>query len=162
MSHARRNVLLGLGGLYGASNLAPLASASPIPAPNLKSCGKAIKTQSTEEVGYTYCPPTPDDWNNIPYYKFPPIYKLRKQRPVAQDVTEEYIAKYQLATQRMMDLDKKDPRSFMQQANIHCAYCNGAYKFGDDVLQVHFNWLFFPFHRWYLYFYERILGKLTH
>ncbi|XP_049378238.1 polyphenol oxidase E, chloroplastic-like [Solanum stenotomum] len=154
---ARRNVLLGLGGLYSASNLAPLASASPIPIPNLKSCGNA--TKSTEEVEYSCCPPTPDDWNNIPYYKFPPISKLRK-RPVAQDVTEEYIAKYQLATQRMKDLDKKDPRSFMQQANIHCAYCNGAYKFGDEVLQVHFNWLFFPFHRWYLYFYERILGKL--
>uniref|UniRef100_M1BMS5 catechol oxidase n=1 Tax=Solanum tuberosum TaxID=4113 RepID=M1BMS5_SOLTU len=102
---ARRNVLLGLGGLYGASNLAPLASASPIPAPNLKSCGKATKTGSTKEVGYSCCPLTPDDWNNIPYYKFPPISKLRKS-PVAQDVTEEYIAK------------------------------------------------------WYLYFYERILGKL--
>ncbi|KAH0648329.1 hypothetical protein KY285_033577 [Solanum tuberosum] len=85
--------------------------------------------------------------------------KLRK-RPVAQDVTKEYIAKYQLETKRMKELDKDDPRSFMQQANIHCAYCNGAYKFGDEVLQVHQSWLFFPFHRWYLFFYDRILGKL--
>uniref|UniRef100_M1BMR9 catechol oxidase n=1 Tax=Solanum tuberosum TaxID=4113 RepID=M1BMR9_SOLTU len=85
--------------------------------------------------------------------------KLRK-RPVAQDVTKEYIAKYQLETKRMKELDKDDPRSFMQQANIHCAYCNGAYKFGDEILQVHQSWLFFPFHRWYLFFYDRILGKL--
>uniref|UniRef100_A0A3Q7ILS0 catechol oxidase n=1 Tax=Solanum lycopersicum TaxID=4081 RepID=A0A3Q7ILS0_SOLLC len=152
---ARRNVLVGLGGLYGASNLAPLAYAAPIPIPNLKSCGKALKEGSIE-VDYSCCPPTPAEWNNIPYYKFPPMSKLRR-RPRAQ---QEYIAKYQLATRRMMDLNEKDPRSFKQQANIHCAYCNGAYKFGDDVLQVHFNWLFFPFHRWYLYFYERILGKL--
>ncbi|KAH0741245.1 hypothetical protein KY290_034288 [Solanum tuberosum] len=110
------------------NNNANNASASPIPIPNLKSCGKATKSMSTEKVDYSCCPPTPDDWNNIPYYKFPPISKLRK-RSVAQDVTEEYIAKYQLATQRMKDLDEKDPRSFMQQANIHCAYCNGAYKF---------------------------------
>jgi polyphenol oxidase len=27
-------------------------------------------------------------------------------------------------------------------------------------LQVHSSWLFFPFHRCYLYFFERILGKL--
>ncbi|XP_049378452.1 polyphenol oxidase E, chloroplastic-like [Solanum stenotomum] len=155
----RRNVLLGLGGLYSASNLAPLAFASPIPPPDLKSCSKATKTGSKDLVEYSCCPPTPKDLNNIPYYNLPPMSKLRK-RPVAQDVTKEYIAKYQLATKRMKELDKDDPRSFMQQANIHCAYCNGAYKFGDEVLQVHQSWLFFPFHRWYLYFYERILGKL--
>ena len=28
------------------------------------------------------------------------------------------------------------------------------------MVQVHNSWLFFPFHRYYLYFYERILGKL--
>ncbi|PHU28995.1 Polyphenol oxidase B, chloroplastic [Capsicum chinense] len=74
----------------------------------------------------------------------------------------EYIAKYQLATSRMraLDNDPNNPLGFKQQANIHCAYCNGAYKVGGKELQVHFSWLFFPFHRWYLYFYERILGSL--
>lgn len=32
--------------------------------------------------------------------------------------------------------------------------------FPDLELQVHFSWLFFPFHRFYLYFFERMLGKL--
>ncbi|MFS7947023.1 putative catechol oxidase [Helianthus anomalus] len=32
--------------------------------------------------------------------------------------------------------------------------------FPDIEIQIHNSWLFFPFHRWYLYFYERILGKL--
>lgn len=42
-------------------------------------------------------------------------------------------------------------------------YLLGAYHqkgFPDVELQVHSSWLFFPFHRWYLYFFERILGKL--
>ncbi|CAI9784320.1 unnamed protein product [Fraxinus pennsylvanica] len=68
-----------------------------------------------------------------------------------------------MAIDRMKRLPADDPRNFMHQANIHCAYCNGAYDQpgqGTLDLQVHNSWLFFPFHRWYLYFYERILGKL--
>ncbi|KAH6754880.1 hypothetical protein C2S53_019616 [Perilla frutescens var. hirtella] len=63
----------------------------------------------------------------------------------------------------MRGLPHDDPRSFRQQANVHCAYCEYAYDqvgFHDLELQIHRSWLFFPFHRYYLYFYERILGKL--
>lgn len=28
-------------------------------------------------------------------------------------------------------------------------------------MQVHFSWLFLPWHRWYLYFHERILASLV-
>ncbi|KAG6478564.1 hypothetical protein ZIOFF_062007 [Zingiber officinale] len=48
-------------------------------------------------------------------------------------------------------------------ANVHCAYCHSAYEqigFPDLEIQVHNSWLFLPWHRFYLYFYERILGKL--
>ncbi|KAJ8555301.1 hypothetical protein K7X08_012797 [Anisodus acutangulus] len=129
----RRNVILGLGGIYGAANLVPLASSAeelsgPIPAPNLKKCGTALITAKA-----------------------------------AHTVDEEYIAKYQQATSAMKALDIYDPSNpigFKQQANIHCAYCNNAYTVGAKKLQVHESWLFFPFHRWYLYFYERILGSL--
>ncbi|XP_060207934.1 catechol oxidase B, chloroplastic-like [Lycium barbarum] len=157
----RRNVLLGLGGLYGAANLAPLATASPIPPPDLNSCGTATITDGPP-VPYSCCPPKPEDLDSVPYYKFPSVTKLRIRQP-AHAVDEEYIAKYQLAISRMRELDKLDPFDpigFKQQANVHCAYCNGAYKIGGKELQVHFSWLFFPFHRWYLYFYERILGSL--
>ncbi|KAK4364836.1 hypothetical protein RND71_016194 [Anisodus tanguticus] len=157
----RRNVLLGLGGLYGAANLAPLATAARIPAPDLKSCSRATITDGPE-VPYSCCPPKPEDLDKVPYYKFPSMTKLRIRSP-AHEVNEEYIGKYELAISRMRELDKSDPhdpRSFKQQANVHCAYCNGAYKIGGKELQVHFSWLFFPFHRWYLYFYERILGSL--
>ncbi|KAK9150050.1 hypothetical protein Syun_008359 [Stephania yunnanensis] len=56
------------------------------------------------------------------------------------------------------------PRNFLQQANVHCAYCNAAYEqvgiTPRTEIQVHSSWLFFPWHRLYLYFYERILGSL--
>ncbi|KAJ8526649.1 hypothetical protein K7X08_029126 [Anisodus acutangulus] len=157
----RRNVLLGLGGLYGVANAVPLATAAPVPAPDLTSCSRAEINPGGPDVPYTCCPPRPDSLDKVPYYKFPSMTKLRV-RPPAHAVDEEYIAKYNLATSRMRELDKdpKDPRGFKQQANIHCAYCNGAYIIDGKKLQVHESWLFFPFHRWYLYFYERILGSL--
>ncbi|PQM35760.1 polyphenol oxidase I chloroplastic-like [Prunus yedoensis var. nudiflora] len=66
---------------------------------------------------------------------------------------------------------KDDPRNFWNQANVHCAYCEGSYHYTVPIkycfihgirkeLQVHSSWLFYPFHRWYLYFHERILADL--
>ncbi|WVZ25876.1 hypothetical protein V8G54_004420 [Vigna mungo] len=132
----RRDILIGLGGLYGASTLAvnPLAIAAPT-SPVFNSCGPPeIPTRTCLRV-----------------------------RPAAQFVDDTYIAKYKKALSIMRSLPPEDPRNFTQQANIHCAYCNGAYQqvgYPDVQLQVHNSWLFFPFHRWYLYFYERILGSL--
>ncbi|KAD3066351.1 hypothetical protein E3N88_34231 [Mikania micrantha] len=79
--------------------------------------------------------------------------------------TKEQVEKYRAAIQAMRDLPDDHPHSFVSQAKIHCAYCNGGYSqvdsgFPDIDIQIHNSWLFFPFHRWYLYFYERILGKL--
>ncbi|KAL0406603.1 UNVERIFIED_CONTAM: Polyphenol oxidase I, chloroplastic [Sesamum latifolium] len=76
------------------------------------------------------------------------------------------MARYNRAVQLMKNLPANDPCSFMQQSHVHCAYCNGAYFYpaaqglNRGEIQVHGNWLFFPFHRWYLYFHERILGNL--
>ncbi|PHT58706.1 Polyphenol oxidase F, chloroplastic [Capsicum baccatum] len=152
-------ILIGLVGLClcgGSINLT-----TPIPAPT-NFCGTA-EIKPGLNVPYSCCPPKLDiDPKDIPYYKLPPVSKLRV-RPAAHAVDEEYMVKFNLAIKRMKELDVKDPsdpRGFLQQANIHCAYCNGAYKVGDKELQVHYSWLFFPYHRWYLYFYERILGSL--
>lgn len=158
----RRNMLLGLGGLYGASSLisTPAASANPVLAPNFDKCGPVSDARSGEElVGVNCCLINED----IVDYKLPK-YIVPKIRPSAHRVSPDFVYKYNLAIQRMKELPDTDPRSFMNQANIHCAYCNTAYKQGggDDTvpLQIHNSWLFFPFHRWYLYFYERILGSL--
>jgi polyphenol oxidase len=96
-------------------------------------------------------------------FTFPdPGEPLRTRRPV-HEVSAEYMAKYARAVALMKALPKTDPRSFYQQANIHCAYCTGAYRqVGRPELpvQIHFSWLFFPLHRAYLYFFERIAAKL--
>lgn len=47
----------------------------------------------------------------------------------------------------------------MLNANIN--WLNVEWQVGFPVeIQIHNSWLFFPWHRWYLYFHERILGKL--
>ncbi|CAH9103989.1 unnamed protein product [Cuscuta europaea] len=157
----RRNVLLGLSGLYGAYNLSLSgdgALASPVPAPDITKCGTATITSSTDKVPYSCCPPAFS--GTIANYKLPQFTKVNV-RPAAHDIDEEYLEKYKTAIRKMKELPEDDPRNFYQQANVHCAYCNGAYKLaGGEEYQVHFSWLFFPFHRWYLYFHERILQSL--
>ncbi|OMO76490.1 Tyrosinase [Corchorus capsularis] len=161
----RRDVLIGLSGLYGATSLAggdPLALAAPISAPDLTLCGDATITGSTEKV--FCCPPTSE---RIIDFKPPRFNKIR-YRPPAHQVSPQYLAKFERAMNLMQGnipggLSEDDPRSFKQQADVHCAYCNGAYPQATGstkTIQVHNGWLFFPFHRLYLYFYERILGSL--
>ncbi|KAJ9560931.1 hypothetical protein OSB04_006091 [Centaurea solstitialis] len=160
----RRNVLVGLGagGLYSTIKL-PLAFADPITTPPITTC-----KESTEGIGNlkdrvrpnACCPPT----SLLPVQDYViPTDAVLRTRPAAHRVTPEYVAKYQKALAAMKALPDDHPHSFVQQAKIHCAYCNGGYFQGghpDKELQIHNCWLFFPFHRWYLYFFERILGKL--
>ncbi|KAK8514024.1 hypothetical protein V6N13_062929 [Hibiscus sabdariffa] len=157
----RRDVLLGLGSVYGATNLVmdPFALAAPVSSPDLDLCEKAtVASKSAGTMKVACCPPKSA---KIIDFKPPKFSKIR-YRPAAQSVDPEYLDKFTKAMELMKALPMDDPRSFMQQANVHCAYCNGAYDNGDPSheLQVHFSWLFFPFHRLYLYFYERILGNL--
>ncbi|CAK9151777.1 unnamed protein product [Ilex paraguariensis] len=161
----RRNVLLGLGGLYGAANLIydPSAFAAPVPGPDLTTCHNAIKSTNTGEP-VACCPPQVGQ-EMIPLpYDLPTFTKLRTRRPAHEALVDpDYLKKFRRGIELMKGLPADHPHNFMQQANIHCAYCNGAYYqagFKDVGLQVHFSWLFFPFHRWYLYFFERILIKL--
>ncbi|GAU42114.1 hypothetical protein TSUD_350880 [Trifolium subterraneum] len=158
----RRNVLIGLGGLYGATTLTnnnSIAFGAPVPIPDLTSCVIPPKEFPTDLQSISCCPPLS---SNIIDFKFPTFEKLRV-RPAAQLVNDDYFAKYNKALELMRALPDDDPRSFYQQASVHCAYCVGGYTqqgYPDTELQVHNSWLFLPFHRWYLYFYERILGSL--
>ncbi|XP_071740287.1 polyphenol oxidase, chloroplastic-like [Rutidosis leptorrhynchoides] len=168
----RRNVLLGLGGLYGASNFTsiPSAFAVPIQAPdNITHCVKAHTGVYTPEAvkGVSCCPPVlkPDIAPAI--YQLPPRPTKLRVRPTAHEAAndQKYLEKFRLAVKLMKRLPDDDPRSWINQGKIHCAYCNAGYtqeKSGYDTvnLQVHNSALFFPFHRWYLYFFERILGSL--
>lgn len=156
----RRDILIGLGGLYGATTLAasPFAFAAPISGPDVTKCGPADLPSGAAPTNC--CPPST---GKIIDFKLPSQPTKLRVRPAAQSVDADYIAKFNKAVELMRALPDDDPRSFKQQANVHCAYCDGAYDqlgFPDLELQVHNSWLFFPFHRYYLYFYERILGKL--
>lgn len=56
----------------------------------------------------------------------------------------------------------KDPRSkcsWMYQANLHSFYCSGCPA--TFPVQIHGCPFFFPWHRAYVYYYERILGALV-
>ncbi|KAK8484044.1 hypothetical protein V6N13_032657 [Hibiscus sabdariffa] len=154
----RRDVLIGLGGLYyGAATLGD-AMAAPVLAPELEKCGPAGFPEGLRDINC--CPPVSP---KIVDFKLPSSNSPLRVRPAAHLVDDEYVRKYSKAIELMKALPDDDPRNFMQQANVHCAYCDGAYDqvgFPNLELQVHFSWLFFPFHRYYLYFFERILGHL--
>ncbi|XP_006646401.2 polyphenol oxidase, chloroplastic-like [Oryza brachyantha] len=114
---------------------------------------------------YHCCPPVPA--SEPVDFKLPdPSEPLRTRRPAhaaGSGAEEQHMAKYERAIALMKALPRSDPRSFFQQANVHCAYCTGAYRqagYPGLPVQIHFSWLFFPYHRAYLYFFERIAGKL--
>ncbi|KAM6585249.1 hypothetical protein CsatB_012251 [Cannabis sativa] len=160
----RRDMLIGLGGLYGVAGLTldPLASATgPVQAPDLSKCHNLLDPPSEKLKDVKCCPPYSD--KIVDFRPCQPPRTLRI-RPAAQWMDPDDVAKYKKALALMKALPEDDPRSFVQQAKVHCAYCNGAYdqvnSGNDHYIQVHHSWLFFPFHRWYLYFYEKILGSL--
>ncbi|KAH7373381.1 hypothetical protein KP509_17G053000 [Ceratopteris richardii] len=141
-------------------------TSSPIGVPNLRECQLATDRSVVgplTTVQLNCCLPIPP--GNVIDFNFGKYKTTTKRvRMPAHKVGTDYIAKYRRAYELMRSLPQDDPRSFATQANVHCAFCNGAYKqAGDDsvLLQVHFSWLFLACHRWYLYFHERILASLV-
>ncbi|KAH7373384.1 hypothetical protein KP509_17G053300 [Ceratopteris richardii] len=142
-----------------------LTTGSPIGVPNLQECQLATDTSVVgplTTIQLNCCLPIPS--GSVVEFSFDKYKSDTKRiRMPAQNVSADYIAKYRRAYELMRSLPQDDPRSLATQANIHCSFCNGAYKqAGNDsvLLQVHFSWVFLPWHRWYLYFHERILASL--
>ncbi|KAK7246552.1 hypothetical protein RIF29_41421 [Crotalaria pallida] len=144
--------------LSNDGSLPSLARRPVSPDPNLTNC-IPVRPAFGNHTIIDCCPPVS---HNIIDFK-PPINPVVKVRPAAHLVNATYLENYKEAIRRMKALPPNDPRNFYQQAKIHCTYCEGAYKqagFPDIMFGVHANWLFFPFHRMYIYFYERILASL--
>uniref|UniRef100_M8C7B3 Tyrosinase copper-binding domain-containing protein n=1 Tax=Aegilops tauschii TaxID=37682 RepID=M8C7B3_AEGTA len=134
------------------------AIAAPIQAPDLRNCQTPDLPNTPPD---TNCCPPPG--TGITDFELPPASSPLRVRPAAHLVDAEYLAKYERAVALMKQLPADDPRSFEQQWHVHCAYCDAAFDqvgFPDLEIQVHNCWLFFPWHRFYVYFHERILGKL--
>src|SRR4051812_21049476 len=75
-------------------------------------------------------------------------------RPVRRSVTgmdasSPTLMAYQSAIAQMKALPSSDPRNWTNQARIHFDYCP------------HGNWLFLPWHRAYLLYFERICRQLS-
>ncbi|KAJ0978874.1 hypothetical protein J5N97_014348 [Dioscorea zingiberensis] len=132
----RRDMLVGLGGLYGATEGMLAANAAPLEPPDLDD--KSACVRATENNIEKKCPGTdllnccPDYRGNpvtVKNYDFPKT-TLRVRKP-AQKVANDpvYMNKYKMAVQKMKDLPDEHPWNYYQQA-------------------------------YYLHFYERILGKL--
>ncbi|KAL2549101.1 Polyphenol oxidase A1 [Forsythia ovata] len=156
----RRDVLLGLGGLYSTTSLSanPMALADPA-LPDFKDCIDATQPNKTL---INCCPPAPSRIKD-----YVPSATTVNTRISAQsvEVGSDYYNKYTEAIQKMKNLSPSDPRNFRQQANVHCAYCDGGYTLKGSpklLYEVHNSWLFFPWHRWYVYFFEKICQKLIH
>ncbi|TVU34832.1 hypothetical protein EJB05_16685, partial [Eragrostis curvula] len=155
--HDRRDVLLGLGALGASVATAGVLSprrafADPVATPDISSCGPPGPPAGRQQprLPVDFAPP---DASSSPL----------RTRPAAHSAGVDYVAKFNAAIAAMKALPADDPRSFAAQASVHCAYCDGSYSpegFPGVDLQVHNSWLFFPFHRCYLYFFERIMGSL--
>lgn len=72
-------------------------------------------------------------------------------RQAAHLVNESFADKYNRAYQLMRELPPEDPRSWIQQNNLHCLYGHPFLrdqKNSDKDYGIHKNWLLLPFHRW--------------
>ncbi|GLJ28485.1 hypothetical protein SUGI_0560350 [Cryptomeria japonica] len=160
MEMERRQLLLTSSTLGVVAFTSGKAMSKPFPAPDLSKCTYPTDLPTGATVDGGCCPPFKAGEIAVDF-KLPTSLPLRT-RKAAHLVDTDFIEKYDKALTAMKNLPSDDPRSFVQQGRVHCAYCNGAYKVGSDTVQVHKSWIFAPFHRWYIYFYERILGSLIH
>ncbi|WJX31412.1 catechol oxidase [Trifolium repens] len=163
-------------GFIGFKNIEDSASISPLllPEPPSTFHNRSIYLDASkcflanlpnDAITHTNCcPPIPSPFKFKDFKDFASSNAPLKVRKAFHLVDEETIAKFEKGIALMKALPKNDPRSFYQQSKIHCAYCNGAYHqqypFENLEVDIHRSWLFFPFHRMYLYFFERILGNL--
>src|SRR5271156_2465452 len=99
--------------------------------------------------------------------KTPVPYKTDSKLPVrvrksAFELDKHEVDRLKEAFAALRKLTKEhpeDPRGWLRGSYVHCWYCGGGTddKAGEEI---HGSWLFFPWHRCYLHFYERILCRL--
>ncbi|KAH7441843.1 hypothetical protein KP509_03G057700 [Ceratopteris richardii] len=138
-----------------------VAWAANVLAPNISACNEPIGLPYAEK-NYRCCAPVPSYVPRLFRPVAPSVGDNIRVRRTSHSADEKYASDLARAYSLMKELPPEDPRSFVQQANIHCAYCNSVYSQmnSSERFQAHHSWLFFPFHRWYLYFHERILANL--
>lgn len=106
------------------------------------------------------CPPMPTG----PIVDFVPVRNMSKPLRVRKalqclegEELEIYVEKLRKAYAIMRSFPDDDPRSLEQHRRVHCAHSTGAFNCEGQGVDIHFGWLFYPFHRFFLYFHERML-----
>lgn len=83
-----------------------------------------------------------------------PIEETIRNRPTRRDIEtlandDPILQTFREGVTKMMALPASDPRNWDNQAKIHDSFCP------------HNNWLFLPWHRAYVWYFEEIIRKLT-
>jgi polyphenol oxidase len=94
-------------------------------------------------------------------YKPDPTLPVR-MRKSAFELNKTEVDRLKSAYDALRKLTKNqpnDPRGWLRQGFVHCWYCGGGSD-GKAGAEIHGSWFFFPWHRAYLHFHERILCKL--
>jgi polyphenol oxidase len=115
--------------LGGASSGRGTAEAAPIVPPDLGSCRPASVNSATNPSAptkYVDCCLLPPKRPIVDFAAPKRVHGIRTRRP-AHRVNAAHAAKYARAYELMRALPDDDPRSLRRQADIHCAFCNGAY-----------------------------------
>lgn len=68
------------------------------------------------------------------------------------------LTQLQSAYTKLRGLPSTDKRTWVLEADIHALFCDQCNNYS---MNIHDSWNFFPWHRAYLYYYERILGSLV-
>ncbi|MGI8962715.1 MAG: tyrosinase family protein [Bryobacteraceae bacterium] len=102
------------------------------------------------------CPPAPV--NGTPFRRGQDTRPIVQRKSVSA-LTSSQISQLRLAFAKLRALPSTDNRRWVIQADMHALYCQAC---NHDLIQsVHGTWIFFPWHRAFLYYFERILGSLV-
>jgi polyphenol oxidase len=102
------------------------------------------------------CPPAPV--NGTPFRVGQDTRPIVPRKPISSLSSTE-LAQLRTAFARLRALPSTDNRRWVIQADMHAMYCQACNH--DLVQSVHGSWIFFPWHRAFLYYFERILGSLV-
>ncbi|CAM6083185.1 unnamed protein product [Calypogeia fissa] len=133
-----------------------LVEGLPILGPDLNTCDPVIPATGTATDCCFVHTSRP-----IKDFQFNLDLPVRIRRP-AHKLDEDEVRKYERAVALMRALPPEDPRSFAAQVKYHCGATAGAYNEFNSSQKMYMSagWLLLPFHRWLMYFHERILASL--
>jgi len=89
----------------------------------------------------------------------PPPTQGVRENVDGMDADHPVLKLYRKAIQAMQKLQPNDPLSWQFQANMHGSMGDGANEGWDWCM--HMNWWFLPWHRGYVYYFEKIVRKMS-